>query len=86
MTHLIHVLCAVGLLLQGSHGGAVLVNHSGYSPLTLTHLMLENHVDIPWNSVVAPLLRREEREGEVREVFISTPSFVLEVNVNASAT
>jgi hypothetical protein len=28
---------------------------------------------------------RLKREGEVREVFISTPSFVLEVNVNASA-
>ena len=50
MTHLIHVLCACGLL-QGSHGGAVLLDHSGHSPLTLTHLIHEYHVDIPWNSV-----------------------------------
>ena len=51
MTRLIHVLCACGLL-RGSHGDAVLVNHSGHSPLTFTHLMLENHVDIPWYSVL----------------------------------
>ena len=51
MTCLIHVLCAFGLL-RGSHGGEVLVDHSGHSPLTLTHLMLKNHVDIPWNSVL----------------------------------
>ena len=40
--------------LWGSHGGAVLDNHyvhSGYSSLTLTHLIHEYHVDIPWNSV-----------------------------------
>ena len=41
MTHLIHVLCACGLL-QGSHGGVV---------LHLTHLIYEYHVHIPWNSV-----------------------------------
>jgi hypothetical protein len=50
MTCLIHVLCACGLL-QGSHGDAVLVDHLGYSPLTLTHLIHEYHVNIPWNSV-----------------------------------
>jgi len=27
---------------------AVLVNHSGQSPLTLTHLIHEYHVDFPW--------------------------------------
>ena len=50
MTCLIHVLCACGLL-QGLHGCAVLLDHSGHSPLTLTHLIYEYHVDIPWNSV-----------------------------------
>ncbi len=50
MTHLIHVLCAYGSL-QGSHGGAVILDHSVHSPLTLTHLIHEYHVDIPWNSV-----------------------------------
>jgi hypothetical protein len=31
--------------------GAVLVNNSGQSPLTLTHLIHEYHVDIPWIGV-----------------------------------
>ena len=30
---------------------SVLVDHSGHSPLTLTHLIHEHHDDIPWNSV-----------------------------------
>jgi len=51
MSCLNHVLCACGLL-QGSHGGAVLVVHLGHSPLTSTHLIHEYHVDIPWNSVL----------------------------------
>jgi len=51
MTRLIHVLCACGLL-WGLHGDAVLLDHSGHSPLTLTHLFHENHDDIPWNSVL----------------------------------
>ena len=38
MTHLIHVLCACGQP-WGLHGDAVLVDHSGHSPLTLTHLI-----------------------------------------------
>ncbi len=37
---LIHVLCASSQL-WGSHGGAVLLDHSGHSPLTLTHLIHE---------------------------------------------
>ena len=42
--------------LVGSYGvcmvvRAVLVNHSGQSPLTLTHLIHEYHVDIPWIGV-----------------------------------
>jgi hypothetical protein len=42
MARFIHVLCACGLL-QGLHGGAVLVIHLGHShsPLTLTHLIHE---------------------------------------------
>ena len=62
----LHVLCACGLL-RGSHGGTVLVNHSGHFPLTLTHLMLENHVDIPWNSVLWRRfcdMRREREKWE----------------------
>ena len=51
MTRLIHVLCACGLR-WGLHGGAVLVDHLGHSPLTLTHLIHEYHIDIPWNSVL----------------------------------
>jgi hypothetical protein len=46
MTRLIHVLCACGEL-WGSHGDAVLVDHLGHSPLTSTHLIHENHDDIP---------------------------------------
>ena len=45
MTRLIHVLCACGLL-WGSHGDAVLVDHSGHSPLTLTHLIHAYHDNI----------------------------------------
>jgi len=51
MSHLIHVLCACGLL-QGLDGGAVLVDHSDHFPLTLTHLMHECHVNIQWCSVL----------------------------------
>jgi hypothetical protein len=29
------------------------VDHLGHSPLTLTHLIHENHDDIPWNSVLS---------------------------------
>jgi hypothetical protein len=53
---LIHVLCASSQL-WGLHGGAVLVDHSGHSPLTLTHLIHEYHDDIPWNSVPTRGLR-----------------------------
>jgi hypothetical protein len=49
---LIHVLCASSQL-WGSHGGAVLLDHSGHSSLTLTHLIHEYHVDFPWNSVLS---------------------------------
>ena len=44
MTRLIHVLCACGLL-QGSHGGAVLVDHSGHwsDPKTLFVFVLHKH-------------------------------------------
>jgi hypothetical protein len=50
LTRLIHVLHACGLL-RGSHGDAVLLDHSDHSPLTLTHLIHEDHDDIPWNVV-----------------------------------
>jgi hypothetical protein len=40
MTHLIHVLCVCGEL-WGLHGDAVLVDHSGHSPLTWTHQIHE---------------------------------------------
>ena len=50
MTRLIHVLCACGQP-WGLHGCAVLMDHSGHSPLTLTHLIHEYHVDIPWIGV-----------------------------------
>jgi hypothetical protein len=55
MTRLIHVLCACGLL-QGLHGGAVLVDHLGHASLTLTLLMHEYHVNIQWCSVLCSLL------------------------------
>jgi hypothetical protein len=59
MTRLIHVLCACGLL-QGSHGGAVLFDHVSHSPLTLTHLIHEYHVDIPHGFRGATLVAKYE--------------------------
>ena len=53
---LIHVLCALSQLWD-LHSGAVLLDHSGHSPLTLTHLIHEYHDDIPWNSVPSRGLR-----------------------------
>ena len=48
--YLILVLCACGYL-WGLHGDAVLLDHSGHSPLNLKHLIHEYHDYIPWNSV-----------------------------------
>jgi len=50
MTRLIHVLCACGLI-RGSHGDAVLLDHSGQFSPHLDTSYHENHDDIPWNSV-----------------------------------